>query len=125
MYGKLVTEVNNIDTSEFLLKTKYNTEKSDLEKKINDEDKKIPDTSRLVKKLDFNAKISEIESKILRISGLATKSALTAVENKIPGVRSLVKKTNYNTKKLIKLKRRLLIIIMVNTLLLQNLISLQ
>ena len=51
MYGKLVTEVNNIDTSGFLLKTKYNTDKSDLEKKINDADKKIPDTSRLVKKV--------------------------------------------------------------------------
>ena len=79
----------------------------------------------LLKKLDYNAKISEIESKIPRISGLATKSALTAVENKIPGVSSLVKKTNYDTKKLIKLKKKLLIIIMINTLLLQNLISLQ
>ena len=32
------------------------------------------------------------------ISGLATNSALTAVENKIPNVRSLVKKTNYDAK---------------------------
>ena len=32
------------------------------------------------------------------ISGLATNSALTAVENKIPNVSSLVKKTDYNTK---------------------------
>ena len=32
------------------------------------------------------------------ISGLATNSALTAVENKIPDVRSLVKKTNYDAK---------------------------
>ena len=39
-----------------------------------------------------------MESKIPSISGLATTSALTAVENKIPDVISSVKKTNYNTK---------------------------
>ena len=32
------------------------------------------------------------------ISELATNAALTAVENKIPDVSSLVKKTNYDTK---------------------------
>ena len=32
------------------------------------------------------------------ISGLATNSALTAVENKIPDVSGFVTKTNYNTK---------------------------
>ena len=42
MYDKLVAKVNNIDTSGFILKTKYDT---DLEKKINNADKKIPDTS--------------------------------------------------------------------------------
>ena len=52
----------------------------------------------LLKKTDHSAKISEIESKILSISGLATTSALTAVENNIPDVSSLVKKTGYNTK---------------------------
>ena len=60
--------------------------------------KKIPDTSELVKKLDYNAKISEIENKIPSISGLATNSALTAVENKIPDVSSLVQKADYDTK---------------------------
>ena len=48
--------------------------------------KKIPDTNNLVKK---NRK--EIESKIPSITGLATTSALTAVENKIPNVSTLVK----------------------------------
>ena len=52
----------------------------------------------MVKKTDFNAKVSEIEDKIPSISGLATNSALTAVENKIPDVSSLVKRTDYNTK---------------------------
>ena len=50
MYDKLVAKVNNIDTSGFVLKTKYDTDKPDLEKKISDSDKKIPDTSGLVKK---------------------------------------------------------------------------
>ena len=33
-YDKLVAEVNNIDTSGFVLKTKYDTDKSELENKI-------------------------------------------------------------------------------------------
>ena len=38
-----------------------------------------------------------MESKILSISGLVTNSALTAVENKIPSLSTLVKKINYDT----------------------------
>ena len=45
-----------------------------------------------LKKTGFNAKITEKEGKIPSISGLATTSALTAVENKIADVSSLVKK---------------------------------
>ena len=78
-------------TSGFILKTKYDADKLELEKKI-------PDTSNLVKKSDYNTKISEIESKIPSISGLATTSALTAVENKIPSTNNLVRKTDYDTK---------------------------
>ena len=47
---------------------------------------KIPDTSGLVKKTDYNAKINEIEGKMPRISGLATNALLTTVENKIPNI---------------------------------------
>ena len=72
-----------------MLKTKYNTDKTELENKI-------PNTSGLVKKTDYNTKITELENKIPDISNLATKTALTAVENKIPS--TLVKKTHYNTK---------------------------
>ena len=50
MYDKLAAKVNTIDTSGFLLKIKYNTNKSNWENKISDADKKISDTSRLVKK---------------------------------------------------------------------------
>ena len=64
VYGKLVTKVKNIDTSGFALKTKYNKDKLNLERKIPD-----TDTRGLVKKTDYNAKISEIESTILSICG--------------------------------------------------------
>ena len=52
MYDKLAAKVNNIDTSGFVLKTKDQTDKTELEKKI-------PDTSNLVRKSDYNAKGSE------------------------------------------------------------------
>ena len=52
----------------------------------------------MVKKTDFNAKITEVEGKISSITGLATSSGLTAIENKIPDVTSLVKKADYDTK---------------------------
>ena len=110
MYDKLVAKVNNIDTSDYVLKTNFNTKFTGLENKI-------PNTSDLIKKTDYNFKITEIENKIPDISGLATetalttlenkipsitnlatKTALTTVENKIPSVSGLVKKTDYNTK---------------------------
>ena len=68
MYDKLVVKVNNIDTTDFVLKTKYIADKTELENKIPD------------------------------VISLARKIALTAVENKIPSVSNLVKKTDYNTK---------------------------
>ena len=51
VYDKLVAKVNaiplnNIDTNGFVLKTKYDTDKSELENKI-------PDSSGLVKKTDY------------------------------------------------------------------------
>ena len=78
-HDKLVEKVSNFDTSGFVLKNKYDADKSELKKKI-------LDGSGLVKKLDYNVKISEIENKISSISGLATNAALTVVENKIPNV---------------------------------------
>ena len=50
IYDKLVAKLNNIDTRGFVLRTTYDTDKSDLEKKISDADKKITDTSELAKK---------------------------------------------------------------------------
>ena len=97
-----------------MLKTKYNTDKTELENKI-------PDTSDLVKNTNYNTKITELENKIPDISNLATKSALTTVENKIPSISNLVKKQTIILK-LQKLKINLIIIIMTNILILQSLI---
>ena len=63
MYDKLVVKVTTIDTSGFVLKTKYDTDKSNLEKKINDTEKKR-NTSGVVKKADYNSKINEVAGKI-------------------------------------------------------------
>ena len=52
----------------------------------------------LLKKKDYDAKITEIDGKIPDVTNLATKTALTTVENKISSVSSLVKKTGYSTK---------------------------
>ena len=68
VYDKLAAKVNNIDTSAFVLKTKYQVDKAELEIKI-------PDVTNFVKK-----------------------TKLTELENKIPDASSLVKKTNYDTK---------------------------
>ena len=87
VYDKLVAKVNNIDTSDFVLKTKYQTDKAELEKKISD-------VTNLVKK----RKLTELENKIPDVSNSATTNALTAVETKIPSVSNLVKKTDYDTK---------------------------
>ena len=94
-YDKLVTKVANTGTTGFLLKTTYDTDNSDVEKKLLMQIKKISDTTDLAKKMpDLNDKIIEIEVKILSITGLVTNSALPAVENKVSGVINLVKKNN-------------------------------
>ena len=87
---KLVAEVNNIHTSDFVLKTNFNTKLTGLENKI-------PNTSGLVKKTDYNCKITEIENKIPDSNGLATKIALPTVENKITSIINLATKTALTT----------------------------
>ena len=92
---KLVAKVNNIDTSDFALKSTYNNDKTELENKI-------PNVTNFVKK----TKLTELENKIPDISNLATKTALTTVEKKIPDVSSLVKTTDFDTK-LLSLNRKI------------------
>ena len=87
IYDKLAAKVNNIDTSNFVLKTKYQTDKTEVEKKI-------PNVTDFVKK----TKLTELENNIPDVSSLATKIVFSAVENKTPSDSSLVKKTDYGTK---------------------------
>ena len=84
IYNKIVAKVDNIDTSDFVIKLEL--------------ENKIPDTSGFVKKINSNTKFTKLENKMPDISNLATKTALTTVENKIPSISNLVKTTDYNTK---------------------------
>ena len=69
MYDTLAAKENNINASAFVLKTKYQSDKEELEKKI-------PDVTDFVKK----AKFTELENKIPYVSSLETK---TVAENKM------------------------------------------
>ena len=64
VYDQLVAKVNNIDTSDIMLKTKYNTDKTELEKKT-------PSVTDFAKKV----KLTELENKIPDISSLAITTA--------------------------------------------------
>ena len=79
------------------------------------------DTSGLVKKTDYNTKITEIDDKIPDSSSLATKTALSAVENKISSISNFSRK-QIMIQQLLKSKRNLLIISMINILAVQSLI---
>ena len=68
MFDTLAAKENNINTSLFVLKTKYQSDKEELEKKI-------PDVTDFVKK----AKFTDLENKVLYVSSLETK---TVAENK-------------------------------------------
>ena len=81
VYNKLVAKVDNFDTSKFILKTKYDTDKTKLENNI-------PDISNLATK----TALTTVENKIPDISTLATKPALTIVENKFLILVTLFKK---------------------------------
>ena len=93
-----------LHTSCFPLKTNIAALKTELDKL--DINKLVPvpvDLSKLndvvkndvVKKTDYNAKITDIEGKIPDVSNLATKTVLTTVENKIPSVSELATNPHY------------------------------
>ena len=101
-----VKNISHVDTSSFALKTNLAILKTEVDKLDIDKLKPLPDdvsklrnvvTNDVVKKTDYNAKITEMENKIPDISNLATKISLNTVENKIPDTSGLVKKTDYNT----------------------------
>ena len=66
-----MTKVNAIDikvpsTSVLVSKTQYNSEKQNLQKKIEDVDKKITNTKVLIKKIDYNTNLKTKKKKDLR-----------------------------------------------------------
>ena len=124
-----IKNITHIDTSSFALKTNLANLKSEVEKldidklrpvptdlsklsvvvkndvvkktdyntKITEIEGKIPNTSSVVKTTDYNTKITEIENKIPDISDLATITVSTIVENKIPSISNLAIKTALTT----------------------------
>ena len=111
VYNKLVAKVDNIDTSKFILKTKYDTVKNkikflilaillkkrtitDYNTNVTEVEGKTPDISNLATK----TVLTTVENKIPDTSNLATKTLFRKVENKIPDISNLVKKSDYNTK---------------------------
>ena len=72
-----------VDLGVCVLKTKYSTDKSNLKKKSLTLTRKYLISVGLLRKTD-NKKITEMWGKIRSITGLATTTRWTAVENKIP-----------------------------------------
>ena len=92
--NNLKTKVDNIDLTKYVLKSNYDTKIGNLELKI-------PDVSGLLQTISFNSRVNEFENNIKtaesKPNNLATKSSLTAVENKISDVNGFIKKTDYAT----------------------------
>ena len=107
VYDKLAIKdsviVNKIpSTSGLVIKRQNDLDKQGLEKLIEDFGKKISNTSGLVKKTNYNKKITEIENDISRVARLVTTTALNAkateIENEIPDITNLAATDALNTK---------------------------
>ena len=89
--NNLKAKVDGIDLTKYVNKSDYDTKVGNLELKI-------PDVTGKLNTSDFNSEVSGLENKIRSaeskpdITNLATKSSVTAVKNKIPDVKSFVKK---------------------------------
>ena len=100
----LKNQVDAIDTSNFVSRTKFTTDTNALDNKTDTVEKKIPDITSLATKSSVTHLITEqedytdeVKKKIPDISGLASKTELTAGENKIPDATNFVKKSDYAT----------------------------
>ena len=75
LYNELVTKVNVIctrirSTSRIVNETQYDSDKQGLQKKIEkDIDRKMPNTSGLFKKTNYNTKMIQLENKIPSVTG--------------------------------------------------------
>ena len=86
-YNTLKSKVEDIDTSAFVTRTKFTADTNALDDKIDKVEKKIPVLTDFVTTARFN------HEKNL----LATKTALTTVENKIPDASTLATKTSLSS----------------------------
>ena len=102
-----IKNISYVDTSSFALKTNLANLKTEEDKLDIDKLKPLPDdvsklrnvvTNEVVKKTDYNAKITDLENKFPDISNLATKTALTNLSNTVPDISTLIKKSDYDTK---------------------------
>ena len=86
-YNMLKSKVDGIDTSTFVTETKFTADTNALDDKIDKVEKKIPVLTNFVTTACFNH-----EKNIL-----ATKTALTTAENKIPDISNLATKTSLSS----------------------------
>ena len=96
-----VTDINIPGTIGLVLKTQYNSGQQNLEKNIENGSKNIPNASGLVKKIDCNTKVTEIENKMFNVTGLAATTALnkkvTVIENKVLDTSHFINTQEFNT----------------------------
>ena len=99
-YNMLKSKVDGIDVSKYVGRTNYETDGKAIYDKIVAVEKKIPVFTNFVTIAHFDHEknllatktaLTTVENKILDVSGLVTASALTAVEKKIPDVNSLAR----------------------------------
>ena len=116
-----LSKLSNVVKNDVVKKDVYNAEIKNIEDKIPDINNlatkttvnanakidkakgEIPNITNLATNASLNVKVNEDKGEILHIANLATTSALTAVENKIPSIRTVVKKIY---KKIMKLKKK-------------------
>ena len=76
-------KVDAIDTSGFAIKTQFNIDKSDQEKKINDADQKIPDISGFIKNTDLFVKKKDVPWAVCTVYFRKTSVQPAMVENRM------------------------------------------
>ena len=90
-YDELVRKVNSIDTSKFIKKTDYNA-------KIEYIEDKIPTITNVATYSAIDAKIIRFKVKIPSVANLATIDALTVIDKEILDIDVLVNKADYDAK---------------------------
>ena len=90
-FNTLKTKVDNIDTDDYVLKTKYDSEIGNLQLKI-------PDIDGIAQSSTLNSKLTELENKIPDVKNFATKSDIISAENKIPDIKNSASKTKVTVK---------------------------